>query len=52
MLQQAAFPRYVGEQRPDTTGAPRLGEHTEEVLTSMLGMTAREIDGLRADDTI
>jgi crotonobetainyl-CoA:carnitine CoA-transferase CaiB-like acyl-CoA transferase len=52
MLQQAAFPRYVGEPPPDTTGAPRLGEHTEEVLASILGMTAREIDGLRAEDTI
>jgi crotonobetainyl-CoA:carnitine CoA-transferase CaiB-like acyl-CoA transferase len=33
-----------GVRRP----APRLGEHTEEVLSELLGMGAPEIDGLRA----
>ena len=32
-----------GVRRP----APRLGEHTDEVLTTLAGMTAEEITGLR-----
>jgi crotonobetainyl-CoA:carnitine CoA-transferase CaiB-like acyl-CoA transferase len=29
-------------------GPPALGEHTTEVLTGLLGMTAAEVDDLRA----
>jgi crotonobetainyl-CoA:carnitine CoA-transferase CaiB-like acyl-CoA transferase len=32
--------------------APRLGEHTDEVLRRLLGLTAVEIDALRARNVI
>lgn len=35
-----------------TTGPPRLGEHTETVLADDLGMSAAEIDALRANGDI
>src|SRR4051812_21204646 len=36
--QQAPFPRFVGEEVPVPSGAPRLGEHTREVLGDLLGV--------------
>ena len=44
--QQAAAVRFMGEDRADPTGAPRLGEHTRQVLGDLLGMTDRELDHL------
>ena len=44
--QQAPFPRVVGVPPAAPAGAPRLGAHTDEVL-SALGLSAAEIDGLR-----
>ena len=44
--QQAPFPRFVGESAPAPTGAPRLGEHTREVLADWLGLTETNIDAL------
>jgi formyl-CoA transferase len=44
--QQAPFPRRVGEAQPVPVGAPRLGEHTDAVLTE-LGCSADEIATLR-----
>mgnify|MGYP001447292433 CR=1 FL=1 len=41
MRQQAPYPRRVGEPPAAPTGAPRLGEHTAEVLAD-LGLTAAE----------
>jgi crotonobetainyl-CoA:carnitine CoA-transferase CaiB-like acyl-CoA transferase len=46
--QQAAFPRFVGESVAPPTGAPRLGEHTREVLGGLLGLTDTELDDLEA----
>ncbi len=37
--QQAPFPRFVGEANASPTGAPRLGEHTNGVLRTLLGMS-------------
>lgn len=34
------------------TGAPCLGEHTEQVLTELLGMTVAQVDTLRAEGVI
>jgi succinyl-CoA---D-citramalate CoA-transferase len=43
MRQQAPYPRFVGEPTPVPAGAPRLGEHTEEVLSTLLGLERAEI---------
>ena len=48
VLQQAAFPRLVGEEPPAPTGAPRLGEHTDEVLGGLLELSADDLTDLRA----
>ena len=50
--QQAPFPRLLGETPPTPTGAPRLGEHTDEVLSSALDLSSTELDALRADGII
>ena len=50
--QQAPFPRLVGETPAAPEGAPRLGEHTDEVLSSVVGLSATELDALRADSII
>ena len=50
--QQAPFPRMLGETPAAPTGAPRLGEHTDEVLLGVLGLSNTEIDALRADGII
>ena len=50
--QQAPAVRFVGEPRPVPTGAPRLGEHTREVLGGLLGLGNEELDRLAADGVI
>jgi len=52
LRQQAPFPRFVGESSPTPSGAPRLGEHTREVLGEALGLSATELDDLAADAVI
>ena len=37
VAQQAPFPRYRGEDRPVPDGAPRLGEHNDEVWGDVIG---------------
>jgi succinyl-CoA---D-citramalate CoA-transferase len=49
--QQAPFPRVVGAPPVVPAGAPELGAHTHEVLSS-LGMSADEIDALRAKGVV
>jgi crotonobetainyl-CoA:carnitine CoA-transferase CaiB-like acyl-CoA transferase len=44
--QQAPFPRFVGEPVTAPAGAPRLGQHTREVLTELLGLGDDELDRL------
>jgi crotonobetainyl-CoA:carnitine CoA-transferase CaiB-like acyl-CoA transferase len=51
MRQQAPFPRVVGDEVPVPTGAPRLGEHTRDVLGGVLGLSEAELDQL-ADDGV
>jgi crotonobetainyl-CoA:carnitine CoA-transferase CaiB-like acyl-CoA transferase len=48
--QQAPFPRFVGEPPAAPAGAPRLGEHTREVLATITD--ASELDALAADGVI
>ena len=50
--QQAPFPRFGTESPAASTGAPRLGEHTDEVLAGLLGLSAAEISTLRTDRVI
>lgn len=52
VLQQAPFPRFGNELPPTPSGAPRLGEHTDEVLSSLLGLSGAELAALRADNVI
>jgi len=44
--QQSPAVRFVGEQRNTPSGAPRLGEHTREVLTELAGLDSLELDRL------
>ncbi len=46
--QQAPYPRHVGEDPVAPAGAPRLGEHTDEVLSQLLDLSAADIDALRS----
>ena len=50
--QQAPFPRILGETPEPPAGAPRLGEHTDEVLSGVVGLSATELQALRADGVI
>ncbi len=50
--QQAPFPRLDGAPPPVPAGAPRLGEHNEEVYGGMLGLSSSELDGLRDEGII
>ena len=49
LRQQAPFPRFVGEASPTPAGAPRLGEHTRDVLGGILGLSDADLDDLAAD---
>ncbi len=48
--QQAPFPRYQGEEAPVPGGAPRLGEHNDDVWGALVG--AGELARLRADGIV
>lgn len=50
--QQAPFPRFVNEAAPVPSGAPRLGEHTREVLGELLGLSSSALDTLADDGVI
>jgi crotonobetainyl-CoA:carnitine CoA-transferase CaiB-like acyl-CoA transferase len=50
--QQAPVPRLDRTPLRVQSGAPRLGEHTAEVLGALLGMTAEALDELRAEGVV
>ena len=50
--QQAPFPRFDGQPPPVPAGAPRLGQHTDEVLTELCHLTSADLEALRADRII
>ena len=50
--QQAPYPRFDGDSLPVPAGAPRLGEHTDEVLSNLLGLSGAEIAALRKRNVI
>jgi crotonobetainyl-CoA:carnitine CoA-transferase CaiB-like acyl-CoA transferase len=47
ILQQAPYPRLVGEVGATPSGAPTLGADNVEVWCEMVGLTPDELDGLR-----
>lgn len=49
--QQAPFPRFVGAEPSVPDGAPRLGQHNDEVWGA-LGLTADDRDRLRRDGVL
>ena len=52
LRQQAPFPRFDNQAPPTPTGAPRLGQHTAEVLTEYCNLTPTDLATLRADGII
>jgi formyl-CoA transferase len=50
--QQAPVPRLDRTPLRVARGAPRLGEHTEEVLRELLGLDDADLDALRSDGVI
>ena len=50
--QQAPFPRHVGETPVAPSGAPRLGEHTDEVLATLLDLSRADLDALRSKGVV
>jgi len=50
--QQAPVPRLDRTPLTVQRGAPRLGEHTDQVLKEILGLNEEEIGALRADGVI
>jgi crotonobetainyl-CoA:carnitine CoA-transferase CaiB-like acyl-CoA transferase len=52
MRQQAPYPRFVGEPVVAPTGAPRLGEDTDEVLGTLLGVEPTELEILRTQGIV
>jgi 2-methylfumaryl-CoA isomerase len=48
----AAHPIDPGTGRPPLRPAPRLGEHTDEILAGVLGLSATEIARLRDDGVV
>ena len=52
LLQQAPYPSLVSEERPVPAGAPRLGEHNEEVWCETVGLSQDELELLRAEGVV
>lgn len=50
--QQAPAPRFDGVAPAAPTGAPLLGEHNDEVWTGLVGLSAAELEGLRAQGVV
>lgn len=50
--QQSPYPRFVGSDVMVPSGAPRLGEHTDAVLQSLLGIDASSIAMLRDEGVL
>jgi crotonobetainyl-CoA:carnitine CoA-transferase CaiB-like acyl-CoA transferase len=50
--QQAPVPRFDGEPAPAPSGAPALGQHNDEVWSSIVGVSPVELAALRADAVV
>jgi benzylsuccinate CoA-transferase BbsF subunit len=51
-LELVAAPWLVDGERPETSCAPSLGQHTDEILGDLLGLDADRIAALREGDVI
>jgi formyl-CoA transferase len=49
---QAVYPRFSATPGRVQRGAPKLGEHNEEIYGALLGMSAVELDQLRGEKVI
>ena len=52
MKQPAVYPRLSATPGRIARGAPKLGEHNEEIYGGLLGLTGEEIQRLRSEGTI
>ena len=52
VLQQAPFPRMVGEAQPVPKGAPELGQHNREVWCDLVGLSSDEFAHLSREGVI
>jgi crotonobetainyl-CoA:carnitine CoA-transferase CaiB-like acyl-CoA transferase len=52
LRQQAPFPRVAGQSPRAPTGAPRLGQHNQEVWCGLVGLTDDELNTYVADGII
>jgi len=50
--QQAPFPRFDDERPHPPAGAPRLGEHNDEVWCGLVGLSPEELARHRADGVV
>ena len=50
--QQSPYPRFVGSPIDVPSGAPRLGEHTDTVLQTLLGLGPDSITALRNEGVL
>jgi crotonobetainyl-CoA:carnitine CoA-transferase CaiB-like acyl-CoA transferase len=50
--QQAPFPRWSGERPAPPSGAPRLGQHNQEVWCGLVGVSPAELEDLRAKGVV
>lgn len=50
--QQAPVPRFDGVVPDAPSGAPRLGEHNDEVWTGLVGLSDAELEALRAQGVV
>lgn len=44
--------KYPGEQQPVPAAPPVLGQHTDEILRDILGLTSEKIEELRASKVV
>jgi crotonobetainyl-CoA:carnitine CoA-transferase CaiB-like acyl-CoA transferase len=51
-VRQVASPIKISDFAPEHSRGPRLGEHTEEVLSGYLGISPPEIAELRREGVI
>ena len=49
---QGVYPRFSETPGDVPRGAPRLGEHNEEIYQGLLGLSPGELEALRSDGVI